>query len=215
MRRMLFCVLLLTTLGAQCDLAKAAPVVIAEDGGVNDAGNIILNWFVETEDGIGSMAVEVAFTLSVGSYVDVQGDSPPRRIDKRSDATSAEAIAITMGSDYRANNDTWYYDNFWPAENPGNNPFTGTVTNGVWTDSGVGERYFISVGSEENSGNRVPLLQMVIASGGACIDWYGIVAQGGVNNEVKGRCIPPPEPATVNLLLIGLLAVIPSLRSGR
>ena len=123
---------------------------------------------------------------------------------------SAQQIAEALGGAYRQNNDTWYDDSMWTAENPGNNPHTGTVTNGVWTDGGAGEKLFVALGSERNSGNRVSVLQMVTT--GTVINWSGIIAQAGANNQVSGSYDTVPEPAAVTMALFGLLGLVRVIR---
>jgi hypothetical protein len=114
----------------------------------------------------------------------------------------------------------------WDTANPGNNPFTGTVTNGLWVDL-IGDRTFGAFGSVVlNSADPVDLFLFETTGLGPTTIRYGmaatgqgpgygaIIAQAGQQwEDYTGSVTAVPEPATVALSALAL--VVPLLRRKR
>jgi hypothetical protein len=107
----------------------------------------------------------------------------------------------------------------WDSENPGNNPFTGTVTDGLWLDT-IGDRAFGAFGSIYfTSANPVRLFTIntsaeldaavrygTAASGSASLG--ARIAQGGLNFDgYTGTAAVVPEPATMLLAMVCAAAI--------
>ncbi len=109
----------------------------------------------------------------------------------------------------------------WDHDNPGNNPFTGTVTDGLWLDL-IGDRTFRAFGSvvfsstdpvrlfmiETLGGGNTTLRYGTAASGSATLG--NIIAQSGNTNYYTGSVTAVPEPATMALAALAL--AIPLMR---
>jgi hypothetical protein len=93
----------------------------------------------------------------------------------------------------------------WEAENPGNNPFTGTVTNGLWLDL-IGDRTFGAFGSAiiatfdptrlftiETLGSGLTTVRYGVAASGS--DLGSIIATVDVYSGYTGS-VTVPEPAS-------------------
>jgi len=100
----------------------------------------------------------------------------------------------------------------WDLENPGNNPFTGTVTDGLWLDL-IGDRTFGAFGSvifnapvpvrlftiETSAELNAAVRYGTAASGSATLGT--VIAQGGQNFTGYTGTAVVPEPATATLML--------------
>jgi hypothetical protein len=105
----------------------------------------------------------------------------------------------------------------WDHENPGSNPFTGTVTDGLWLDL-IGDRTFGAFGSVVfNAPGPVRLFTIETLGGGDTTIRYGTAASGDAN---KGNIIAQfgeifrysgsatvPEPATTALVAMAVVAL--------
>jgi hypothetical protein len=106
----------------------------------------------------------------------------------------------------------------WDLENPGNNPFTGTVTDGLWLDL-IGDRTFGAFGSVVfNTPGPVRLFTIetsaeldaairfgTAASGSATLG--ARIAQGGQNFDGYTGTAVVPEPATALLAVVCAAAI--------
>lgn len=103
----------------------------------------------------------------------------------------------------------------WDTANPGNNPFTGTVTDGLWVDM-IGDRTFGAFGSIVlNSAAPVDLFLFETSGLAPTTIRYGMaasgsatlgarIAQGGQNfDNYTGSTTAVPEPAAAILLVFG------------
>jgi hypothetical protein len=107
----------------------------------------------------------------------------------------------------------------WDTENPGNNPFTGTETTGLWVDL-IGDRTFGAFGSIVlTEPGPVELFHIETAGSGLTTLRWGVAASGhpsrgariaqevdGVAQNFDGHTgsITVPEPAGVMLFLLGV-----------
>ncbi len=106
----------------------------------------------------------------------------------------------------------------WDYANPGLNPFTGTVTFGLWLDS-IGDRMFGAYGSINfSTADPVELFTIDTAGLGLTTMRYGeaasgdpslgtIIAQGGQSFTGYTGSITVPEPASIALTVFGLLTI--------
>ena len=102
----------------------------------------------------------------------------------------------------------------WDTANPGNNPFTGTVTDGLWVDL-IGDRTFGAFGSIVlNSAAPVDLFLFETSGLASTTIRYGMaasgsatlgarIAQGGINFDNYTGSTTVPEPAAAILLVFG------------
>lgn len=104
----------------------------------------------------------------------------------------------------------------WDTANPGNNPFTGTVTNGLWLDL-IGDRTFGAFGSIvlttpgpqrlftiETLGSGLTSVRYGEAASG--VPTKGdIIAQGGQNFVNYTGTVSVPEPTSAVLLALAAL----------
>jgi hypothetical protein len=113
---------------------------------------------------------------------------------------------------------------FWDAPNPGNNPFTGTVTEGLWVDL-IGERTFGAFGSVRlTSADPVDLFLFETTGLGPTTIRYGVaasgddelgarIAQGGINFDgYTGAVTVIPEPAAALLIGFGIAISVTMIR---
>ena len=115
----------------------------------------------------------------------------------------------------------------WPLANPGNNPFTGTITNGTYIDL-VNGRTFDAYGSRFfTSSAPTHFLKITTAGSGPTTLRYGtaasgtsakgnIIAQAGQNFTNYSGIVSVPEPATSVLALLGMAgaAILARRRAG-
>lgn len=107
----------------------------------------------------------------------------------------------------------------WNHDNPGNNPFTGTVTFGLWLDL-IGDRTFGAFGSIAfSSGDPVELFTIKTSRDYPQTIRYGSAASGdpklgalmadanGVTYGYTGSITAVPEPASTALALTGLVGI--------
>lgn len=106
----------------------------------------------------------------------------------------------------------------WDTETPGNNPFTGTVTDGLWLDL-IGDRTFGAFGSLvittpgpqrlftiETQGAGMTSVRYGEAASG--VPTKGdIIAQGGQNFINYTGTVSVPEPTSIALLAVAGLAM--------
>jgi hypothetical protein len=114
----------------------------------------------------------------------------------------------------------------WDTENPGFNPFTGTITDGLWVDL-IGDRTFGAFGSVVlNSPNPVELFLIETSGLGPTTIRFGTAASGhfsrgariaqGVQNfdGITGS-VTVPEPATSIYLFAGIAMTVFAKRNRR
>ncbi|MCA9188308.1 MAG: pentapeptide repeat-containing protein [Pirellulaceae bacterium] len=185
----------------------SAPTLLYEDLGTNAQGNSVYLYSVGRDStSRGSMATELAFSL-VGDGHFVESTLLGDPVDTDVFASFADEIADLRGLDYSSSNDTFYYTMYgenttFEDNNPGNNPFTQSVTNGYWFDKSEKE-LFLANGSRVfpvGSFEQIPYLQLVVAGdpGSYQIAVNGVIATGGVNYPIDGALpgppLPPPPP---------------------
>lgn len=107
----------------------------------------------------------------------------------------------------------------WDFENPGNNPFTGTVTDGLWLDL-IGDRTFGAFGSIFfTSGDPVRLFTIETSASVPASVRYGVaasgdnslgarIAQAGQNFDGYTGVATVPEPAAVTLVVLAALSIV-------
>jgi hypothetical protein len=107
----------------------------------------------------------------------------------------------------------------WDTENPGNNPFTGTVTDGLWLDL-IGDRTFGAFGSvvfttpgpkrlftiNTSAELDVAVRYGTAASGSPTLG--ARIAQFGQNFDGYTGTAVIPEPASATLVLMAALALL-------
>lgn len=165
------------------------PMLQVVSQGLTDDGNRSYLLQIVSDDTTGSLAVELGIT---GTIIDVLAAGI--EVDTESNADASDG---TGG--YEKAEDSWYDDAIFDTVLPGNNPFTGTVTQG-WVFDEIAGELFVSLGSGTGNGSPVDLLQLVVAPD-AEITWAGIIAQDGLAYDTAGS-IPVPEPATLAVLTL-------------
>lgn len=107
----------------------------------------------------------------------------------------------------------------WDLKTGGNNPFTGTVTDGLWLDT-IGDRAFGAFGSIYfTSGNPVRLFTIETSAELSAAVRYGSaasgsgtlgarIAQAGQNFDGYTGTAVVPEPATALLCLVSAAAAV-------
>jgi hypothetical protein len=107
----------------------------------------------------------------------------------------------------------------WPNANPGNNPFTGTVTFGTYIDL-VGDRTFNAYGSTFfTSSAPSHFLTITTAGSGATTLRFGVaasgnpvngarIAQAGQNFDGYTGVASVPEPSTIVLTLTSMMTLL-------
>lgn len=159
--------------------AVAQPSVFVEPQGTNGTGN--LEWLVSIapENDNNSLAFELAFEID--------------------DTTLVDVMAINATDDI----DDFLNGSFDLIENPGNNPFTGTVTTGLVV--GAGEFFFSAFGTKQRPvAPPLPILLVETTGPIGTLSFNGIAAEDGMNFNVAGST-SVPEPAT--LLIAGLVCL--------
>lgn len=177
--------------------AWAMPILSVTDTGLNGSGN--REWLVE-----------VAPDASLFTDPD---DNPDRGLGGSVAVELAFAIDDTEIVGVTPNTTDW------PADNPGFNPFTGTITDGLWIDL-IADQTFGAFGSIFfTSGDPVELMTIETLSNVPATVRYGVAAS---NDLVEGARIVQadtnfdgytgsvtatiPEPAAVTLVIVGFAA---------
>ncbi len=111
----------------------------------------------------------------------------------------------------------------WDHENPGNNPFTGTVTDGLWLDL-IADQTFGAFGSIDfATADPVELFTIETAGLGLATVRYGTaasgdpalgarIAQGAQNFDGYTGSVTVPEPTSGVLIVAGLAMLAGALR---
>lgn len=86
--------------------------------------------------------------------------------------------------------------------NPGNNPITGTITEGLFLDSLATNEIFASFGSVILTPGTFDFLTVTFTGVGR-IDAFGEIAQQRISNNVFASIDVVPEPSSVALALLG------------
>ena len=181
----------------------AAPILSVTPSGLNAGGN--REWLVEV-------------TPDASLFHDPPGDNPDRGLGGSIAVELAFAIDHTdlLGVDVNTV--------AWENETVGNNPFTGTVTDGLWLDL-IGDRTFGAFGSIFfTSDDPMRLFTIETAGAGLSAIRYGVAASGhpvngtriaqfGTNFDGYTGSVTVPEPASV--LLAGLGVAMMAGISGR
>ena len=177
--------------------ALAQPTLVATYEGETAGGNNAF-LFEIVSSSTGSYAVELGFDAAINQSLFFGG-----AVDTETSALFNQGI--TDGgtpTGYSIEEDTYYFDGNFGTANPGNNPFSGTETTGfVSTPTDL----FMSFGTA--AGVSSPLSVVRIVTPADSIEFSGIIAQDGVNNQVSGVAAVP-EPTTAALLGLGGLALL-------
>ncbi|MGD9637325.1 MAG: hypothetical protein AB7G28_21895 [Pirellulales bacterium] len=106
----------------------------------------------------------------------------------------------------------------WPLANPGNNPYTGGITDGIYIDL-INDRSFAAYGSTYfTTGTSKSFLKITTAGSGATTLRYGVaasgnpvngarIAQAGQNFDGYTGIVSIPEPGAIVLALVAAVAV--------
>lgn len=130
-----------------------------------DGGNRVWNVTVAPETGPSSLAVELGF-----------------------DPTGATIVSATSNAD-------WEDDGVAPVGNPGNNPFSGSITNGITVGAG-GANVFAALGSTNLLNGSSNVLTIKTSGPIALLDLAGIygagsnqarIAEDGTNFDYSGK----------------------------
>jgi len=129
------------------------------------------------------------------------------------------AVELAFAIDHSELVDVAVNTGVWDTENPGNNPFTGTVTDGLWIDL-IGDRTFGAFGSLIlTTPGPVDLFLIETAGLGLTTLRYGVAASGHPSHGariaqfVDGNAqnfdghtgsVTVPEPATTVLTVIAV-----------
>lgn len=173
--------------------SAAAQPTLSFESAVNGAGQNVFTFSLNSAS-TGSYAIELAF----------MGDILQQRafgavdVDTSGDAATFDGNAA---ANYAQDEDTWYDGENFVAANPGNNPFTGGVTSGYSEEAGG---IFMALGSGPGATSSPYRVVQIVANGD--VDWSGVVAQDGVDNQVGGTTVP--EPGSLALLGLGGLAML-------
>jgi len=195
--------LALATLAASPAIAQ--PTLVGTFEGETPDGNNAFLFEVNSDDLVGSYALELAFETTVLNSSNLSTNAPSP--DSFSAATTEQAntdFAATFGADtgFSILEDTYFFDANLSTPNPGNNPFTGTETTGfIQTPSSL----FLSFGTATDLGDSFSVVRIVTSDDS--IAFSGIVAQEGINNLVSG-VVAVPEPTTAALLSLGGMAFL-------
>lgn len=181
------------------DAAGTGPQLQVVDQGTTPDGNRSYLFQINSTDGFGSYAVELAFE---GQIVDVLALGSP--VDTKTDADANDG-----SSGYEKEEDTWYVDSVFDTTNPGHNPFTGTVTEGFAAHFTNGQ-LFVSLGSGTNHGVLTDLIQVVVKPGSVA-QFSGLIAQGGQSFQTSAT-FQVPEPTTSSVLLVVGLTILSRIR---
>lgn len=174
----------------------AQPTLVATFEGETPEGNNAFLFEIISDDLAGSYAVELGFEAAINESLAFGGAIAT---DSFTEATAANGIGT---SGFSIEEDTYFFDGNFGTSNPGNNPFSGTETNGfVSTPMNL----FMSFGSSTGLGSPVSVVRIVTSDDS--ITFSGIIAQGGANNQVSGVAAVP-EPTTAALLGLGGLALM-------
>ncbi len=119
-----------------------------------------------------------------------------------SGSTASEiAFAVEVGGGLSLNS-AMVVDPVFDTANPGDNPFTGTVTDGLYTDF-VANEVFASYGSAVLSPGVYDFLKLGV-SGYGTLNATGLVAQSAMSfSNLSASITVVPEPATAALVLLG------------
>ncbi|MEM9914440.1 MAG: PEP-CTERM sorting domain-containing protein [Planctomycetota bacterium] len=179
--------------------ALAQPTLVGTFEGVTPEGSNAFLFEIVSSDLTGSYAVELAFEANIGNSTFFGGQN-----DTLTDALADEQTTVdnNLNSGYSIAEDTYYFDTNFGTANPGNNPFTSTETTGfVQTPTTL----FMSFGTSTDLGSPVSVIRIVTPDDD--IEFFGVIAQDGVNNQVSGTAVVP-EPTTAALLGLGGLALL-------
>ena len=175
--------------------ALAQPTLVGTFEGETTGGNNAFLFEIVSDDLNGSYAVELAFEANINQSLFNGG-----AVDTFEAPLGAAGLDGVL--DYSAEEDTYYFDGNFGTANPGNNPFTSTETTGfVATPTTL----FMSFGTSTGLGSPVSVVRIVTPDDS--IEFSGIIAQDGVNNQVSGVAVVP-EPTTAALLGLGGLALL-------
>lgn len=175
--------------------AMAQPTLVGNFDGETASGNNIFVFQIISDNLEGSYAIELGFEATINNSLAFGGALPTNSFSQASTAAEIDA-------NFDITEDTYFFDDVFPTANPGNNPFTGTVTNGfIQTPTTL----FLSYGSGINQGSPVNVVRIVTPDD--AITFSGVVAQAGVNNLVSGVAVVP-EPTTAALLGLGGMALL-------
>jgi hypothetical protein len=180
-------VALVLALGFTPQWAVAAPGLSVSDGGLNGVSNRL--WLVEVSP---DPALFSDTPAGIGGSLAVELDFSVSGTDIVSATKNAMA---------------------WPEDNPGHNPFSGTITNGVVVDIVAGT-VFVATGSDFfTTGNSVEVVTIVtLGSGATTLSWGGHtlltgtpgeymsarIAQAGMNFDgYQGSLVLGEEGATI------------------
>ncbi|WP_221435415.1 PEP-CTERM sorting domain-containing protein [Algisphaera agarilytica] len=173
--------------------ALAQPTLNAVYEGETAGGNNAFLFEIISDDLTGSYAIELGFEAAINDSL----FNSAVAVDQESQTAGFDGL---LG--YTAEEDTYYFDGNFGTSNPGNNPFTGTETNGfIQTPTTL----FMSFGSSTDQGSPVSVVRIVTPD--ESITYSGIIAQGGENFQVSGTA-NVPEPTTAALLAAGGLAIL-------
>ena len=187
-------------------------ISLVADVSTNDAGN--LAWDIGIA-GINenAVAVELAFE---GLFVDLPSPVGDGTVDDSILANNLFLLGV-----FDAPNDSHYrrappnLRGGFDTENPGNNPFTGEVTNGWYqNDNANPTQIFISLGSSRNQDPVIPLAQLITPPGNSPVGEFfvqGTIAQNrgdAGDSFVGGGVLSIPEPTSLALAGLTLLGCL-------
>lgn len=173
----------------------AQPTLVGTFEGETAGGNNAFLFQIISDDLTGSYAVELGFQAAINESLAFGGALP-------TDSFTQANTAAGIDAGYSIEEDTYYFDGVFATSNPGNNPFTGTQTNGFVQEPST---LFMSFGTSTGNGSPVNVIRIVTSDDS--VAYSGIIAQGGVNNQVAGIAAVP-EPTTAALLGLGGLALM-------
>lgn len=152
-----------------------------------------------------ALAVACAAPLSAApmiQFVDNMDSTVTLQIvaDAAGSTASELAFAVEVG-DGLSIDSAMIVDSVFDTANPGDNPFTGTVTNGLYTDFPANE-VFVSYGSDVLSPGTYDFLKLGVTGFGT-LNASGIVAQLGVTGPTLTASITlVPEPTSAVLVAL-------------